>query len=61
MNKKPRKDEAALKLALGSKLTTALVTQHHKSQADAESLSLILSTRTLLRTSRKTSGTGDRQ
>ncbi len=36
-NKKPKKDEA-LKLALSSKLTTALVTQHHVSQADAEAV-----------------------
>jgi hypothetical protein len=38
MNKKPKQDMAALKLALGSRLTTALVTQHHMSQADAESV-----------------------
>ncbi len=38
MNKKPKQDKAALKLALGSRLTTALVTQHHMSQADTESV-----------------------
>ncbi len=37
-SKKPTQDEAALKLALGSKLTTALVIQHHMSQSDAESV-----------------------
>jgi hypothetical protein len=37
-NKKPKQDEAALKLALGYKFTSALVTQHHMSQADAESV-----------------------
>jgi hypothetical protein len=33
--KKPKQDDA-LKLALSSKLTTALVTQHHMSQINAE-------------------------
>ncbi len=37
-NKKPEQDKAALKLAFGSRLATALVTQNHMSQADAESV-----------------------
>jgi hypothetical protein len=35
--KKPKQDDA-LKLALSSKLTTSLVTQHHMSQIDAEAV-----------------------
>jgi hypothetical protein len=35
--KKPKQDKA-LKLALGSRLTTALVTQHHMSQTNAEAV-----------------------
>ena len=34
--KKAKQDGGELKLQLGSKLTSALVTQHHMTQADAE-------------------------
>ncbi len=36
MAKKAKQDGGDLKLQLGSKLTSALVTQHHMTQADAE-------------------------
>jgi hypothetical protein len=59
-NKKLKKGDEALKLALGTKLTTTLVKQHHMSQADAES-AFTPSTRTSSLVSSKTSETGDRQ
>jgi hypothetical protein len=36
--KKAKPNNEALKLALGKKMTTALVTQHHMSQTEAENL-----------------------
>jgi hypothetical protein len=56
---KKAKPNNTLKLALGNKLVAALVTQHHMMQHEADSL--FWSTTMLLRTTRKTSGTGDGQ
>ncbi len=36
--KKAKPNDKALKLALGKKMTTALITQHHMSQTEAENL-----------------------
>jgi hypothetical protein len=36
--KKAKPNDEALKLVLGKKMTTALVTQHHMSQTEAENL-----------------------